>query len=144
MNAVPKINNRRPYMEVLKRIYIHTISMGGIPSEPQEVEGRDWKKIDLPENTEAFYFFDQAVIIEKINGYEFEWYSTYENTSPWHYVNARLLTLEEFELEFADNPHIDAMAEQLKEQGIETIIVTASGHPTPYEEGDILVELEDN
>ena len=131
-------------MEVLKRIYIHTIPIRGIISEPQEVESRDWEKIDLPENTEAFYFFDQAIIIETINGYEFEWYSTRENTSPWHYVNAHLLTLEEFKLEFADNPHTDTMLAQLKEDNIETIIVTASGQPMPYEEGDILIDSDDS
>lgn len=112
----------------------------GLFLEPQEVESRNWEEIDLPEKTEAFFFFDEAVITKTIDEYEFEWPSTAENESPWYYLNARLLTLEEFKLEFADNPDIDATILYMKEHNVETMIVTASGQPTPYDEGDILVE----
>ena len=130
-------------MKVNKKTYVQTVLMNGLHTEAQEVESRDWEKLDLSPDTESFFFFDQAVAVEEIDGDEFEWYSTAKNKSFWYYINARLLSLEEFKLEFGDNPYIDEMVEQMEQKNIETMIITASGQITYYEEGDILIDYED-
>lgn len=130
-------------MKVHKKTYIQTTLMDGSHRGAQEVESRDWEKVDLPPDTDSFFFFDQAVTVEEIDGDEFEWYSTPKNESSWYYIDARLLSLEEFKLEFADNPYTDGMVEQMEQKNIETMIITASGQITYYEEGDILIDSED-
>jgi len=130
-------------MKVHKKTYLQRTLTDGSITGAQEVESRDWEKMDLPPDTESFFFFDQAVAIEEIDGDEFKWYSTPTNESSWYYINARLLSLEEFKLEFADNPYIDEMVEQMEQKNVETMIITASGQITYYEEGDILLDSED-
>lgn len=126
-------------MEIRKRTYVRFVTMMGI-LPPREVESRDPDELDIPPSTQGFVFYDEAVIVAE----GFEWPSLPANESPPHYVNARVLTLEEFQNEFANQQGVDQFVEQLRDQGEEKVVVTAAGQAAPWTEGAVIVEVDFN
>lgn len=116
------------------------------PDVLKKVETRDWRELDIPKDTIAFIFFDILVLTMEYEGEMVEFESNSFNESPIHYINAELLSLNEFADAYPENyEKFSLYIESFEERtGLvaENIIITNEGIVFVYKEGDIIIDLE--